>query len=80
MKLDKTSDDDVQEVFLEMLYEFDYDDYPIVFRKEYEIIDDKSLYQLLESAFEHLRNIAQIGLRHLVELVHMNLTLFSNLF
>ena len=61
VKLDKTKDDDIFEIFLEEVYKFDYSDYPIVFKKEQNITNKRFFYQLIESAIEHLKNIAQIG-------------------
>ncbi len=61
VKLDKTKDDDVQETFLETLYNFDYNDNPVLFRREHDTANKRFFYQLLESGIEYLKNIAQIG-------------------
>lgn len=62
IKLDKDQDtDDLFVSFLEMLYDFDFSDYPSVFKREHLSTNKRSFYQLLKSGFDYLTLNAQIG-------------------
>lgn len=61
IKLDKTKEDDVFESFCEVLYSFDYGDYPTMFRNENIVSNSKFFYQLVKSGIDFLKQNAQIG-------------------
>ena len=62
LKLDKNIDkDDILETFFEELYSFNYDDYPVMLKREQNISNEKYFYQLLKSSIDFLRVNAQIG-------------------
>ncbi len=60
VKLDKKVGDEVFKSFCDVLYNFDYGDYPIFFRKENNS-NEKFLYSLVKSGIEFLTINAQIG-------------------
>lgn len=62
VKLDKNIEDDIFESFKEVLYTFDYSDYPILIRREHNIIsNDKYFYDLIKSSIDFIKGNSQIG-------------------